>query len=187
MKKSILCISLFFSVSTFAQFHLASFNKDVSNALSKVIEDFPNNFNNIRGDIIGTGIQSTNYTCTVNIDGADSSIIIQNGEDKDNIYSWREVVFETEAFDEAKTKFHEYFNKIKGTSAIIDNKKINFLATYNSPDDSKRFASILFIADPNIQQIKNVVIDLSLQYLFSNWQISISVYEHTDYGVDENQ
>lgn len=186
MKRYLLLFCLFFSISSFAQFHLASFNKDVSNALSKVIEDFPNHFNTIRGEIIGTGIQSKNYSCTINIDGADSSIIIQNGDDKDNIFSWREVVFEADDFDEAKLKFHEYFYKIKGTTASIDNNKISFEASYDAPGETKRFASILFTTHPQIQQLKNVVIDLSLDYLFSNWQISISVYEHTDYGVDEN-
>ena len=185
MRKYILLISLFFSFSSFAQFHLVNFNNNVSNALSKVIEDFPDHFNNIRGDIIGTNVQSTNYSCTINIDDADSSVIIQNGEEKDNIFSWKEVVFEADDFAAAKLKFHEYFNKIKGTVATIDNNKISFQASYNAPDDTKRFASILFTAHPHIQQLKNVVIDLSLDYLFSNWQISISIYEHTDYGVDE--
>jgi hypothetical protein len=186
MRKYLLLICLFFSASSFAQFHLASFNKDVSNALSKVIEDFPNHFNNIRGEVIGADVQSTNYSCTININGADSSIIIQNGEEKDNIFSWKEVVFEADDFNEAKSKFHEYFYKIKGTTALIDNEKISFEASYDTPDDTKRFASILFTAHPKIQQLKNVIIDLSMQYLFSGWQISISVYEHTDYGVDDN-
>ncbi|HEY2726675.1 MAG TPA: hypothetical protein VGI61_05850, partial [Parafilimonas sp.] len=137
------------------------------------------------GEITGRDVQSTNYSCTINISGADSSIIIQNGDEKDNIFSWKEVVFETDDFSEAKSKFHEYFNKIKGTTAAIDNNKISFQANYDAPDDAKRFASILFTAHPQTQQLKNVVIDLSLEYLFSDWQISISVYEHTDYGVDD--
>jgi hypothetical protein len=186
MKKYLLLFCLLFSFSAFAQFHLASFNKDVSNALSKVIEDFPDHFNSIRGEIIGIDIQSKNYSCTINIVGADSSVIIQNGDDKDNIFSWKEVVFESDDFNEAKSKFHEYFYKIKGTSAFVDNNKISFEASYYAPDDAKRFASILFTAHPQIHQLKNVVIALSLENLFTNWQISISVYEHIDYGVDEN-
>jgi hypothetical protein len=149
------------------------------------LQDFPNHFNVIRGAIISQDVQAVNYTSTVNIAGADSSIIIQNGSDSDNIYSWRQVVFNTEDFDEAKQKFHEYFSKIKGTAVIINNKKISFYAGYIAPDDAKRFTTILFTASEKTQELKNVVIDLSMQYILSGWQIIVSVYEHTDYGVGE--
>jgi len=186
MRKSILLISLFYSVSSFSQFHLASFHSDVSSVLKKVLEDFPAHFNNIRGEIIGTDIQATNYSCTINIEGADSSIIIQNGDGKDNIFSWKQVVFETDDFNAAKSKFHEYCNRIKGTSAVVNNNKVTYEADYETPDEGDRFTDILFSGHPKIEQLKNVVIDLSLQYVLSGWQISIDIYEHTDYGVDQN-
>jgi hypothetical protein len=96
------------------------------------------------------------------------------------------MVFEADDFNAAKSKFHEYFNKIKGTAVVIDNNKVTYEASYEVPDDSNRFTSILFTAHPETEQLKNVVIDLSLQYVVSGWQISIDIYEHTDYGVDKN-
>ena len=178
---------LFFVLLSFlssAQLHFTIANNSVSNAIAKVIEDFPNHFNNIRGEIISKDVQAVNYTCTVNIEGADSSIIIRNGNDSDNIYSWTETVFTTEEFDKAKEKFHEYFTKIKATAATIDNKKISFHAEYIVPDDTKHFTTILFTANDETPQLKDVVIDLSMQYILSGWQIIVSVYEHTDYGVE---
>jgi hypothetical protein len=186
MKKYYFLFLLFIPFLSFAQFHLTGTNNNVSSALTKVLQDFPNHFNVIRGAIISQDVQAVNYASTVNIAGADSSIIIQNGNDSDNIYSWREVVFAAEDFDEAKQKFHEYFSKIKGTQVNINNKKISFHADYATPDDAKRFATILFTASEKTQALKNVVIDLSMQYVLSGWQISISVYEHTDYGVQDD-
>lgn len=185
MKKYLFLFLFLFPVLSFAQFHFGGTNT-VSAELSKVIEDFPNHFKNIRGEIISQDVQAVNYTSTVNIAGADSSIIIQNGNDSDNIYSWKETVFETEDFDKAKEKFHEYFSKIKGTSVEVDNNKVSFRADYTEPDDAKRFATIIFMPSPAIKELKHVVIDLSLQYVLSGWQISINVYEHTDYGVEDN-
>ncbi len=135
MKKFLLLTSLIFRISTFAQFHLASFSNDVSRSLSQVIEDFPNHFNSIRGEVIGNDIQSTNYSCTINIAGADSSIIIKTGNDKYNIFSWKEVVFEAEDFNAAKSIFNDYFNKIKGTPETITNIKKSFEASYDAPND----------------------------------------------------
>ena len=186
MKKSMFLFIVLLPILSIAQFHLPVSNS-VSNAIAQVIEDFPNHFNKIRGEIISKDVQAVNYASTINISGADSSIIIQNGNDSDNIYSWTETVFVTDEFDKAKEKFHEYFTKIKATAATIDNKKISFHAEYIAPDDTKHFTTILFTANNETPQLKNVVIDLSMQYVLSGWQIIVSVYEHTDYGVDDKQ
>ncbi|HEY2726337.1 MAG TPA: hypothetical protein VGI61_04135 [Parafilimonas sp.] len=185
MKKSLFLFLLLLPFLSFGQLHLITANNSISIALEKVIEDFPNHFNNIRGEVISKDVQAINYTSSVNIAGADSSIIIQNGNDSDNIYSWTETVFATDDFDKAKEKFHEYFTKIKATGVTIENKKLSFHAEYVSPDDAKHFTTILFTTDNEAPQLKNVVIDLSMQYVLSGWQIIISVYEHTDYGVDD--
>jgi hypothetical protein len=175
---------LLFPFLSFSQLHLNVANNNISNALEKVIEDFPNNFYNIRGEIISKDVQAVTYTSIINITGADSSVIIQNGNDSDKIYSWTETVFETDNFDKSKIKFHEYFSKIKATAITVENKRISFHADYAEPDDTKHFTTILFTANNETSQLKHVVIDLSLQYVLSGWQIIISVYEHTDYGVD---
>ncbi len=113
MKKTQFLCFLLLPFLSFAQLHITVGNNNINNALTKVIEDFPNNFNHIRGEIIGKDVQAVNYTSTINIPGADSSIIIQNGTDSDRIYSWTETVFQTDDFNKAKEKFHEYFTKIK--------------------------------------------------------------------------
>src|SRR4051812_29930389 len=115
MKNLLLPICLFISVCSFSQFHLAVFNKEVTSSLAKIIEDFPNHFNTIRGPVISRDVQSVNYACTINLEGADSGVIIQNGESNDSVFSWKQIVFEGEDFDDAKKQFHDYYNKIKGT------------------------------------------------------------------------
>ncbi len=185
-KKLFLCSAIFIFCSSFAQIHLPVLNNDVNNILVKIIEDFPDHFNKIRGDVIDKDVQTITYASLVNIPGKDSGIIIQNGDVKDNIYSWKQVVFASDNFDAAKAKFHEYYKKINGTKVIVDNNKIVFNADYNEPDDTKQFTTVLFITHPQTKQLKNVIIDLSLHYLIDNWQVSISVYDHKDYGVDDN-
>ena len=63
--------------------------------------------------------------------------------------------------------------------------KITLHGDYTAPDDSKKFAVILLSPEPESQELKDVVVDLSMQYLMDGWQISVSVYEHKDYGVDK--
>src|ERR1043166_9164671 len=119
-------ICLFFSINSFPQFYRAAFNNDLKTVLQKVLEDYPHHFSNIRGEIISTDVQATIYSCSVSIPAPDSSIICQNGNDTDEIYSWKQVVFETDDFDKAKQKFHEFHAKLQSTSVFIDNSKIIF-------------------------------------------------------------
>ena len=188
MKRILLLILLFISITSFSQFRRIGFNlnNNTSNVLEKVIEDFPNQLNSIRGDKIDEDAQSTIYASKINIDDADSGIIIQTGDKQDNVFSWKEIVFKDDNFAKAKAKFREYFNDIKSTSASTSSNPVTFQANYQTPDDSKQFNSIIFTAHPTTDELKNVVIDLNMQYVLNGWQISISVYEHTDYGVDEN-
>jgi hypothetical protein len=187
MKKYFFALLLMASVSVHAQFHIVPVNNDISNALSKVLTDYPDHFDHIKGNIIDQDVQTIDYSCTVNIPGADSSVITQNGPTKDNIYSWKSVLFTTDDFDKVKTKFHEYYSRVKAINASAANKKITLQGEYIAPDDSKRFATILFTPAPATDALRDVVVDLSLQYLLSGWQISVSVYEHKDYGIDQQK
>jgi hypothetical protein len=180
-------ITLCFILSVFishAQLHLIPTSNPVSDAISKVLLDFPEHFNHIKGNLIDENVQSKEYSSLVNIPSLDSAVIIQNGQEKDNIFSWKTVLFQTDDFEKAKAKFHEYYGKIKPASASLDGKHVTLEANYAAPDEDKRFATILFSPKPETQALKDVVVDLSLQYLLSGWELTVSVYEHKDYGVD---
>jgi len=187
MKKYFTAILFILSVSANAQMHLLNPNNDISNALSKVLADYPNQFVNIKGTMIDQDVQTTDYTCSVNIPNADSSVITQTGAEKDHVYSWKTVLLSTDDYNKAKLKFHEYYSRVKTASASIGGNKITLHGDYEGPDDSKRFATVLLTPAPETGALKDVVVDLSMQYVLSIWQISVSVYEHKDYGVDKQQ
>jgi hypothetical protein len=185
MKKYLSLLLIAVAVSAHAQFHFVPVNTDISNALAKVLTDYPNNFNHIKGAVIDQDVQTTDYACSVNIPWADSSIITQNGPAKDNVFSWKTVLFTTDDFEKAKAKFHDYYTRVKAASTSAGSNHITLHGEYTAPDDSKRFSTILLKPMPETDALKNVVVDLSLQYVLPNWQISVSVYEHKDYGIDQ--
>jgi hypothetical protein len=181
MTKSLLSSILLFSVSTKAQL---GFNLKVSNeispVLSKVIHDYPNYFNNIKGDILENDPQITNYTCLLNIKDMEPGIITQYGRDAEHQYSWSNVLLQTESFDEAKRKFHLFYADIKKTSAIIRNTLVKLNANYEEPDENKNFCNILFNVEPDVDDIKNLVVDLNMQYEMGEWKIIVSFYKKED-------
>ena len=115
MRKYLLLLLFMISLSTHAQLRLPGIKNDISNALASVLADFPEHFVHIIGPITDKSVQTTEYASRVYIPGSDSSVIIQTGPTKDNVYSWKTVLVETDDFDKAKAKFHEYYSKIKAT------------------------------------------------------------------------
>src|SRR3954454_6156396 len=119
MTKHVLSSLLLFSVSTNAQLQLPfRISNDISPVLAKVINDYPNNFGEIKGDVADQDPQITNYACLLKIKDLSPGVITQYGSEKDHEYSWSNVLLQTENYEDAKKKFHLFYSEIKKTSAI---------------------------------------------------------------------
>jgi hypothetical protein len=179
MRRLLIFFPLFFCVSTKAQLPLKDPN-EISSVLSKVIHDYPNYFSNIKGDIVEESPQVVNYESLLNIKDVPHGTIVQYGDEKERVYSWKNILLETEDFQEAKKKFHLYYTQIKKTKAIINQMDIRLLADYIEPDENKQFNTIIFKLESIEPSIKDVVVDLSLQYEMSGWKMTVSLYHVED-------
>jgi len=103
MKKIFILFLSCIAFAANAQLHLPFANNNVSAGLSTVIKDYPNHFSHIKGEVIIHDVQSTDYSCNVQVAGA-SSIVTMHGEDKEDVYSWKAVLLQTDDFEKAKAK-----------------------------------------------------------------------------------
>jgi hypothetical protein len=176
MKSASLTIALFaIAATSFAQ---GVFSNKTNAALEKVIQDYPNRFKNIKGDVIIENPQTTEYRSVVQIPGSTSCIITRYSSSKNDVYSWSCVVFEGDDFDTAKNKFKELFAQIKNSIVKIGGEK-PFILTgqYADPTEEKKFTTVIFELLPAVGEIKKLKVDLSLQYVITGWKISLSVYD----------
>ncbi|HEY6976236.1 MAG TPA: hypothetical protein VH396_08095 [Chitinophagaceae bacterium] len=175
MRRLLIFFPLFFYVSTKAQAPLTNAS-EISSVLSKVIHDYPNYFSNIKGEIVEESPQVVNYESLLNMKDMPRGVIVQYGDEKEHVYSWRNILLETENFEEAKKKFRLYYTQIKKTTAIINQMDIRLVADYSEPDENKQFSTIIFKLVSIEPAVKDVVADLSLQYEMSEWKITLSLY-----------
>jgi hypothetical protein len=155
------------------------FSNKVNATLEKVIQDYPNRFKNIKGEIIIQNPQTTEFRSTVEIPGSTSCTVTRYSSSKNDVYSWACVIFESEEFEQAKNKFKELFGQIKNSIVKIEGEK-PFILTgqYENPTEEKKFTTVVFELLPAVGEMKKVKIDLSMQYLMSSgWKISLSVYD----------
>jgi hypothetical protein len=175
--KSIATIFVCLGFSTISHAQGVFANK-TNAALEKVIQDYPNRFRNIKGEVIVENPQTTEYQSTVEIPGSSSCMVTRYSSKKNDVYSWTCVVFEGEDFTLVKNKYKELFGQIKNTIIKIEGQKPFILnGQYEMPTEAKKFTTVIFELLPAVGEMKKLKVDLTLQYQMAGWKISLSVYD----------
>ena len=171
-----LLLILFFGASSLAQ---GVFRNQTNNTLEKVVQDFPSQFKNIKGELLSSNQASAEYKSNITIPGAVSTIITQSTAAHKQVLSWQSVVFTGSEFNKAKTRFEELFNQIKNTIIKPEGQKAVIVnGMYTDPSEDKMFTAIQFDLLPASGIMQQLNIDLVMKNTGNNqWKIVLSVYD----------
>jgi len=159
-----------FHVST-AQVNALSRNT-IRNDVKKIIEDYPNHFQNIIGELLIENPQSSDYSSLLKISGAEECTITKYSATKKEIYSWQALMLATENFDDAKKKFRSLYSQINNLS--VTGWHLN--GVYESPEMEKKFTNVIFSFDPGNEALRNLKVELSIENEVMEWKIKLLVY-----------
>jgi hypothetical protein len=174
--KVVSTILLVFMAST-VSFSQGVFNNTTNSALQKVIEDYPNKFSNIKGDLLGESIQTTDFYSKVQIPGI-PCVLTQYSSTKKAVYSWRAELLEEEEFEEAKKRFKEIYGQIRNTIVKIEGEKPFILnGAYQAPNEERKFNVISFQLLPSGSDMEKLQVELSMNYMVTAWKITLTVFE----------
>src|SRR5580658_6467150 len=76
------------------------FSNKTQVVLEKVIQDYPNHFYNIKGELISQALQSASYKSTLELPGAASSTVTVATTTSGTGSDWNCTVLQTSSFDE---------------------------------------------------------------------------------------
>ena len=181
MKKSVktlalITISFLFATHSTAQLKLPAIN-GVASDVKKVIEDYPNRFINLMGEVLAQNTQSTDYHCNFAVHGAEEAFITRYPAKKE-ICSWQALMLTTESFDKAKQKFKSLFNQLINLSVKAGTGTFKLKADYQSPEESKKFTSVLFSFEPTTEAMKKLKVEISMQYIEPmEWKVKLLIYD----------
>lgn len=171
---SMILLVLMISVATYSQ---GVFNNTTNSALQKVIEDYPNKFSNIKGDLLAENIQTIDFSSKVQIPGI-PCVLTQYSSTTKAIYSWRADVLEEEEFEEAKKRYKELYNQIRNTIIKIQGEKPFILnGAYQPPTEDRKFNVINFQLLPSGGEMEKLQVELSMSSTITAWKITLTVYE----------
>ena len=170
-----LLLILMASTSCLAQ---GVFRNQTSSALEKVVQDYPKQFKNIKGELLSSVKGTAEYKSIIVIPGAVSTSITQSTTDQKQFVSWQSVVFTASEFNVAKSRFEELFNQIKNTIIRAEGEKAVIVnGMYTDPSADKSFTTIQFDLLPPSGTMQKVNIDLMLKNTGNQWKIVLSVYD----------
>ena len=173
---TLLTIFSFFFMTASAQLKLPAGN-GIGNDVKKVIEDYPNRFINLMGEIISRQPQSTDYQCNFKVNGAEESFVTRYSA-KRELCSWEALMLTTENFDKAKQKFKSLYSQLQHLAVRFGQISYKLKGDYESPAEEKKFTAILFSMDPSNITIGKLKIELTLQYIEPmEWKVKLLVYD----------
>lgn len=151
------------------------FSNQTNVALQRVIEDFPNQFRNIKGDQLAEN--HTDYKSKVEIPGAIACVISENGSRKET-YSFKAELYQTGDFEQARRKFNDLYNQIHNTIIKVDGEKPVILnGKYEVPEGDRKFTTIGFHVLPATGHMRKLKVELALHESGGAWKITLNVFE----------
>lgn len=169
--------ALLITLSSTAQLRLPVSNNALKNDLQKVIGDFNNGFSSIKGEVQSENPQTVEFSSQVKLNGAEECVITQYSGARP-IYSFQAVMLTTEDFEEASKKYKWLYGQLKGMTIKINHDyTYSLTGDFDKPDESKKFSSTVMRLLPAATQLPKLKVEVSMQYYFPQWQVSLLVYE----------
>ena len=142
--------------------------------LEKVIQDYPNHFYNIKGDLISQAVQSSRYKSTLQLPGAESTVItISSGSQGSD---WSCVVLETKNFAEARERFATIYGQLSNSIITAGGQKTFILSgQYETPVEERKATCIVFTLLPGVGDLKKLKVELVMRQVQNGWKIELSV------------
>lgn len=182
MKKSVKTLALITILSlslpglTTAQL-ISVADNSIGADIRKVIEDYPNHFANLLGEVIIQNPQSTDYGCKLKINGAEECTITQYTSKDNSMFSWQALMLTTDDFAAAKKKYHALFMQLNNLDFKFGSQLYHLKGSYDQPSEEKRFASAILSPGPADESVKKLKVEVSLEYEVMQWKVKILIYE----------
>jgi len=152
------------------------FSNKTQVVLEKVIQDYPNHFHNIKGELIGQAQQAACYRSTLQLPGAASSTVTLSTSPGPS--GWICVVLDTENFETAKSRYAEIYSQLSNSIITSGNQKTFILSgQYETPTEDRKTSRVIFSLLPGVGEMKNLKVELSLMEDEKGWKILLSVQD----------
>jgi hypothetical protein len=154
------------------------FSNKTQIVLEKVIQDYPNHFENIKGELISQALRSSRYKSTLGLPGATSATVTLATTTSGTGSDWNCQVLATPDYDSARARFTEIYGQLSNSIITTEGQK-TFILTgqYESPTADKKYTMVTFSLLPGIGDMKRLHVELTMNAAETGegWVIAVNV------------
>lgn len=152
------------------------FSNQTNAALQQVIEDYPNRFKNIKGDLLQENSGLADYQSKVQIPGSLHCVITLANQPA-LVSNWTCSVFQSADYDKARQKYQQLYDQISNSIIRIKGQKPFILnGSYITPEQESKSTAIRFHLTPAPECVQNLKIEINLRFR-EEWEVTLNVYE----------
>jgi hypothetical protein len=144
--------------------------------LEKVIQDYPNHFYNIKGELIGQALQTARYRSTVQLPGSTSSTVTLVTSAGTQGSDWNCTVLETTDFSVARARFAEIYQQLSNNIiSTVEQRTFILSGQYETPAEDKKYTEVMFNLLPGVGEMKRLRVQLTMHEEERGWVVALSV------------
>lgn len=173
---TLLSLILFFTGIAKAQLINLSGAPSYTESLSRIIENFQNNYYAIQGEALPPDEDRNIFESTVSLPGAERCVIFRFFSKVDTSAGWQATVYEGEDRKEALKMYKHAFNQLKKTKIHLGMYKYSLDGHMETPDETLRFTSSQLRPDIDEGIYKNFIAEVELINEMATWAVRINLH-----------
>ena len=176
--KTILLVALFamHASSAFTQTNFFSKPVSFSHSLQSVLEDYPNNFHNVSGELILEQGETEQYESKVQLPGSETCVIGRYHSVVDTTASFQAVMFRSEEYESASKQYRSLYKQLKSSPIVmVDGSKLYLQGSFSEPDNSLDFTVSTLTFPSHDRRFIGFRIELELVYTMNEWAVNINM------------
>ncbi len=161
---------------SFSQNVFTARNTSFSKAFEQILLDYPNNFQNISGDLVLSQGEYEHYASRIALPGAKQCIVGKYHSIEDTTASWQATMPAFESFEEAAKQYRQLFRQLKTAPVtLVDGSKLYLVGDIAEIDESLDFSvSTLYFPTADLRY-RHFKIELELLYSMHEWVIHLNM------------
>lgn len=174
-------LAILLSQSTSAQL----FNKVLpangfSSAVSKVVENYPNNYVAIQGEILPADEDRDIFRSIIIPPGANQCVIYRFHSKEDSTASWQCILYEGETFAEAAKIYKNISRQMKQVTFKMGDTKNIFVGEIIEPNESLRFTTSIFRPEIKSPAYRNFMAEIEMINSFTGWTVQLNLHSRKE-------
>jgi hypothetical protein len=149
-------------------------------SLSKVVENFQNNYYRIQGTALPPDEDRDIFLSDIRLPGASSCVIFRFHSREDTAAGWQAVLYTGENYSDALKIYKNAFRQLKQTKFSEGITRVSFEGELQLPAENIRFTSSILRPAGGSETYKHFIAEVEILNSMEGWLVQLNLHSRKD-------